>query len=215
MADTFNVLKFEQLKNKPDLLMVLKLLEERIAYSTINCVRVGIVEEYYPETRTAKIQIANKILLSQNRDGSQVTSNYAPIYAKVWFFGWGDKGITNPILKGQEGILLFCDRELESWYINGGINPLTYKRAHDITDGIFICGLTSSPNMSTTAQNCLNLFYGTKSLQISESGITINGDLTVNGNITATGDIVAGGISLKNHVHGNGNEGQDTTAPKG
>ena len=64
-------------------------------------------------------------------------------------------------------------------------------------------------------QNCLNLFYGTKNLRIDDNGITINGDLVVNGNITATGDIVAGGISLKNHLHGNGNQGQDTTAPKG
>ncbi len=216
-----NTLPFEQLKNEPDLLSVLKLLEDRIAYNTINCVRVGIIKEYFPETRTAKVAIANKILLEQYPDGSQSTKDYAPIYAKVWFFGWGDIGITCPIKEGQEGILLFSDREIESWYINGGINPLAYARAHSITDAIFICGLTSTPNLTPTLQNCLNLFYGTKSLRIDEKGITIDGDLIVNGDIKATkdikaeGDIVAGGISLKKHLHGNGNEGQDTTVPKG
>ena len=57
-------------------------------------------------------------------------------------------------------------------------------------------------------------------IQIADGTITINGDTTINGNlvvngdINATGDIVAGQISLKNHVHGNGNEGADTTKPK-
>ena len=210
-----NTLPFEQLKNRVDLLTILKLFEEKISFNTLNCVRVGIVDEYNPDTRIARISIANKMLIGQNADGSQVTQNYAPIYAKVWFFGWGDVGMTHPIEKGQEGILLFADRELESWYINGGINPLGEIRAHSLSDSIFITGLTSAPNMTATLQNCLNLFYGTKSLRIDENGITINGDLVVNGNITATGDIVAGGISLKNHLHGNGNQGQDTTAPKG
>ena len=210
-----NTLPFEQLKNRVDLLTILKLFEEKISFNTLNCIRVGIVDEYNPDTRIAKILIANKMLIGQNADGSQVTQNYAPIYAKVWFFGWGDVGMTHPIKKGQEGILLFSDRELESWYINGGINPLGEIRAHSLSDSIFITGLTSTPNMTATLQNCLNLFYGTKSLRIDENGITINGDLVVNGNITATGDIVAGGISLKNHLHGNGNQGQDTTAPKG
>ena len=210
-----NTLPFEQLKNRVDLLTILKLFEEKISFNTLNCIRVGIVDEYNPETRIAKILIANKMLIGQNEDGSQVTQSYAPIYSKVWFFGWGNVGITHPIEKGQEGILLFSDRELESWYINGGVNPLGEIRAHSLSDSIFITGLTSTPNMTATLQNCLNLFYGTKSLRIDENGITINGDLVVNGNITATGDIVAGGISLKNHLHGNGNQGQDTTAPKG
>ena len=133
----------------------------------------------------------------------------------MWFFGWGDKGITHPILKGQEGILLFNDRELESWYINGDINPLSSDRSHNLSDSIFITGLTSLVNMTATLQDCINIFYGTNNIKIHENGITINGNLTVNGSINATGDIVANGISLINHIHGNGNQGADTTAPKG
>ena len=87
-----NTLPFEQLKNSVDLLTILKLFEEKISFNTLNCIRVGIVDEYNPDTRIAKILIANKMLIGQNADGSQVTQNYAPIYAKVWFFGWGDVG---------------------------------------------------------------------------------------------------------------------------
>lgn len=216
-----NSIPFEQLKNEAGLIQLFKLFEEKLAYNVFNCVRVGIVEEYNPETRTAKVKIANKLVTGVNSDGTQKTQDYAPIYAKVWFFGWGDKGITHPILQGQEGILLFNDRELESWYINGNVNPLAYKRAHSMSDSIFICGLSSLPNIIQNSQDSLNLFYQLNNIQITENGVIINadtiinGNLTVNGQINATGDIIANGISLLNHIHGNGNDGQDTTAPKG
>lgn len=216
-----NAIPFEQMKNEADLLQLFMLFEERLAYNTINCVRVGIIEEYNPETRIAKINIANKLVTGVNSEGIQKTQDYAPIYSKVWFFGWKDIGITHPIFKGQEGILLFNDRELESWYINGDINPLAYKRSHNLSDSIFICGLSSLPNIIQNLQDCINIFYKTNNIQISENGVTINanttikGNLTVNGQINATGDIIANGISLINHLHGNGNEGQDTTPPKG
>lgn len=219
--NNINVMPFEQMKNEADLLQLFKLFEEKLSYNTINCVRVGIVEEYDPKTRIAKINIANKLVTGVNSDGTQKTQNYAPIYSKVWFFGWKDTGITHPILQGQEGILLFNDRELESWYINGDINPLSYKRSHNLSDSIFICGLSSLPNIIENWQTGINIFCKANNIQISENGVTINanttinGNLTVNGQINATGDIIANGISLINHLHGNGNEGQDTTPPKG
>lgn len=202
-----NMLPFEQFKNNAGWVQTFKLFEQKIAYNVINCVRVGIVEEYDPGTRTAKVNIANKLVLGQNEDGTQNVENYAPIYSKVWFFGWGDKGITHPIEQGQEGILLFNDRELESWYINGDINPLSSNRSHSLSDSIFITGLTSFVNMTSTLQDCINIFYGLNNIKINENGITINGNTTINGNLTvngsinATGDIVANGISLLNHVH--------------
>lgn len=212
-----NSIPFEQLKNESGLIQLFKLFEEKLAYNVFNCVRVGIVEEYNPETRTAKIKIANKLVTGVNSDGTQKTQDYAPIYAKVWFFGWGDKGITHPILQGQEGILLFNDRELESWYINGNINPLAYKRAHSMSDSIFICGLSSLPNIIQNSQESLSLFYQLNNIQITENGViinadtTINGNLTVNGQINATGDIIANGISLINHVHGGVETGINNT----
>lgn len=214
-------LNFNQLQNEPSLTQVLNLFEKYLAEKIINCARVGIVQEYDAINRVAKVQIANKLVTSIKTDGSQVMQDYAPIYAKVLFFGYGNVGITSPIQAGTEGLLIFCDREIESWYINGGVNHLAYNRTHDKTDAIFISGLLSLPNMLESLQNCLNIFYGNTNIQLDgativfSGDVTFNGNLQVNGSINATGDIVAGGISLINHVHGNGNDGQDTTAPKG
>lgn len=204
-----NTLPFEQLKNRVDLLTILKLFEEKISFNTLNCVRVGIVDEYNPDTRIAKILIANKMLIGQNADGSQVTQSYAPIYSKVWFFGWGNVGITHPIEKGQEGILLFSDRELESWYINGGINPLGEIRAHSLSDSIFICGLSSLPNILANMQECINIYYGQNNIQIDNSDINAKAlssinlnapDVNVSGNLNVGSGVSAivpcGGVTL-------------------
>ena len=213
------MLNFTGLRNDPNLMSTLKALEGSLKYNKINCCRIGIVESYDPETRVAKVTIANKLVLNQTEEGNQVTQNYAPIYAKVLFFGWKDIGITHPVLEGSEGILLFNDREIESWYVNGNINNLAYDRAHSKTDAIFISGVLSLPNMTQSLQDCIHIFYKTKNIKVHENGITINGDTVINGNlqvngwIHATGDIVAGTISLQKHVHsgvqpGGGNTGK-------
>lgn len=212
-------LNFNNLKNEPDLISTLSAFEDSIKYNKINCVRVGIVESYDENTRVAKVNIANKLTIGLKDDGTAITQDYAPIYAKVLFFGWSDIGITHPINQGMEGILLFNDRELESWYINGSINNLAYKRAHSKTDAIFIAGLLSLPNMIATLQNCLHLFYKLTDIKLSDTGVEItgntiiNGNLTVNGSIVATGDIIANGISLLKHYHNY--DGTPTTEAKG
>lgn len=199
---------FKDLKNEPDLMSTLKVFEDALKYNAINCCRVGIVEEYNAETRVAKVIIANKLTLSQNDDGSLVTQNYSPIYAKVLFFGWGNIGITHPVLQGSEGILLFNDREIESWYINGNINPLAHDRAHSKTDAIFIAGLLSLPNMIATLQNCLHLFYNLTDVKLSDNGVQVTGNTNITGNTTITGTNTVTGVTTSAGL-------VDTTAPSG
>lgn len=216
------LLNFQKLIANPNIETLFDLNNDLLLYTKINSCRVAIVDEFYPETMEVKVRIANKMITGTNADGSQIMQDYAPIIAKAYFVGSNDIGINYPIEKNSEGILLFNDRELESWYINGDINPLSYNRCHDLTDGIFLCGLHSQPNLNLVKyiENCLNIYYKNSSIQIKDGTITINGNTTINGNlvvngkINATGDIVAGGISLLNHIHGNGNQGADTTKPK-
>ena len=165
------MLNFTNLRNDPDLMSTLKALEGSLKYNKINCCRIGIVESYDENTRVAKVIIANKLVINQTDAGNEVTQNYAPIYAKVLFFGWREIGITHPVLPGSEGILLFNDREIESWYINGNINNLAYDRAHAKTDAIFISGVLSLPNMIATLQDYLHLFYKDTFLKMGEEDV--------------------------------------------
>lgn len=185
-------------------------------HNSINCCKIAKVIEFNSETLTVKCRIMNKKLTGLNKDGSQILKDYPVVYARLHTIGWGNIGITHPIVEGQEGFLLFNDKELETWFLTGDTGLLKYDRTHDLTDAIFICGLHSTPNIDLVkyVEDNLNIFYNDTNILVSDSGVVINGNLTVNGSITATGDIIANGISLINHVHGNGNEGQDTTKAK-
>ncbi len=201
---TKNIIEFENLKYEASLVDVLKIFEEGIR-CRLNCVRVGIISEYNAETRVSKVNIVNKITLSQNSDGTQMVQNYAPVYCKTWFFGWGNVGITHPVLEGQECIILINDRELESWFINGGINQLKYNRNHNFSDSICLVGLTSVPNMTATLQNCLNIFWGLNNIQLSESGINLNAQTETGFTVTAPVNITGG-----TNITGNTNITGDT-----
>ena len=113
----------------------------------------------------------NKILLDLNQDGSHVDEDYAPIFAKVYYMGWKDTQVTYPIEVGTEGILLFADREIESWYLNGGVNTLNDTRMHELTDAIFIAGLHSMPNIAEFVQSCLYMAYKTSNIKLQEKNI--------------------------------------------
>lgn len=165
----------------------------------INCVRIGIVQEFYPDTLTVKVKIASKRVLNHNPDGTQEVRDYAPIYAKVCFC---NPFITNPLKLGDEVILLFNDRELETWFINGQSNTQNHMRMHDLTDAIAIAGIRSLPNMIEILTNALHLFYGNSDIQIQDSQININtttlniaGNTAVTGNTLQTGDITATNLS--------------------
>lgn len=195
-----NMLNYELLTQEPTLLNILNAFKDKLLYNEINCCRIAIVDEFYGNSLQAKVNIANKMVIGMKEDGSQIIQDYAPITAKICF---ANNGISFPLKKGDCGLLLFNDRELESWYINGDINQLAYDRSHSITDAIFIAGMFSQPSISNAQfiENCLHLFYGNKGIKITNNGIEVDGNLKVNGTITATGDIIAGEISLQHHTH--------------
>lgn len=214
------MLHFNQKASKTDLFNVLEALKNNILY-TLNCVKVASIVSFDKDTMISCCQIKNKRLLGLKDDGNQELKDYPLIYAKTYFLGYGDIGITHPINEGMEGLLLFNDRELETWYTTGDSGNLAYDRTHDLSDAIFICGLCSQPNLPLLQylETALMIYYKTQNIQLTETGIiingntTINGNLLVNGSIEATGDIVANGISLLNHFHKYNNN--PTTKPEG
>jgi hypothetical protein len=163
--------------------------------SELNCMRIGIVQEFYPQDLTVQVQIAGKKTIGLNPDGTQRVREYAPIYAKVCYC---NPFITYPIKKGDECVILFSDREIESWFINGDVNPEGYTRMHDLTDAVALFGIRSIPNMISILSNALHLFYGNSSIELTENGVNINGTLTING------------VPYLQHVHSNGNQGANT-----
>lgn len=193
--------KFNQQASMPDMGQIIKSSGLNIA-SELNCMRIGIVQEFNPDDLTVQVQIASKKNIGLNPDGSKRVREYAPIYAKVCYC---NPFITYPIQKGDECVLLFSDREIESWFINGDVNPEGYSRMHDLTDAVALFGIRSIPKMIEILSNTLHLFYGASNIQITDSGITINApNININGVLTINDE------PYLEHVHSNGNLGNNT-----
>lgn len=164
--------KFNQLSTPSDLTQALEGVSTQTAYE-LNCARIGIVQAFHAEDLTVDVLIANKKGIGYNLNGSPIVRDYAQIRAKIVFC---NPFISCPINAGDECILLFSDREIESWFINGGVNPLGYQRMHDLTDAVAIFGIRSLPKMISILADCLNLFYGTSNIALSSDHININAD---------------------------------------
>lgn len=172
---------FSQLSNKADIIQVIKNACAQNAQK-LNCMRIGIIKEFYPDSLTVKVLIANKKVIGQNPDGTQKVRDYAPIIAKVCY---ANPFCTFPITEGMECILLFSDREIESWFINGSVNTRGYERMHDLTDAVAIVGIRSLPKMIKILADCLNLFYGTSNIALSENLINITAETVQAANFQA------------------------------
>lgn len=199
---------FNQLSNKADIIQVIKNACAQNAQK-LNCMRIGIIKEFYPDSLTVKVLIANKKVIGQNSDGTQKVRDYAPIIAKVCY---ANPFCTFPITEGMECILLFSDREIESWFINGSVNPRGYERMHDLTDAVAIVGIRSLPQMITILTDCLNLFYGNSSFNLQTDAANLNSaTITLQGDtININGNLVINGQAYTDHTHSNGNNGSPT-----
>ena len=150
--------KYNYINNpNADLLTVLKLALNDFG-ENLNCVRVGIVQEFLYDKQLVRVKIASQRLIRINRDGTQTTQDYAEIYAKLCY---ATPYMNQPPKVGDECILLFNDREMESWWINGSANQRAYNRMHDLTDCIAICGLRSQPKLVNIFTNLVEFFYDT------------------------------------------------------
>lgn len=212
--------QFNQLVNNPTLTSTLSNALQKLALALM-CVRVGIVQEFFPDDLTADVLIVNKITTGLNQDGSQVVKDWGKIRAKVCYCSPYD---TFPINTGDECVLLFSDRELESWFINGTSSPIAHSRMHDETDCIAIFGIRSLPNMIQILLDGRHIFYGNSDIQLKENDIFSNtqnlklnaetsiqinttnfelnsnisgitSDLNITGNTIQTGTITADGLN--------------------
>ena len=162
----------QSLSNKTTIYSLLQALKDTINYN-MNCVKVATVVEFYPETLTVKCRVNNKRLKQLKNDGNQILEDYPSVYAKCHFFGWGNIGSIYPIEPGMEGILLFNDRELETWYLTGEPGKLAYDRCHSLTDALFICGVHSQPKIELVPfiEACLHIYYKGSDVQIKDESI--------------------------------------------
>lgn len=137
----------------------------------------------------------------------------------VVFPGGGGFALTFPVLPGDECLVVFADRCIDSWWQSGGVQEQAAHRLHSLSDGFALVGVRSLPNVLAGGVHAggaeLRSDDGAQHIRATGGGWHILGDVTVQGSVTATGDVTGQGTSLHTHVHGGtqpggGNTGQPT-----
>ncbi|MBL0320449.1 MAG: translation initiation factor IF-2 [Alphaproteobacteria bacterium] len=133
----------------------------------------------------------------KNAEG-QISYINMPVFQDVvlCFPRAGGFAITFPVQPGDEVLLIFACRCIDSWWQSGGINNIVPEfRMHDLSDGFAILAPTSQPkklsNIPTDSIQITNEDQ-TKYLEISPDKITVqsDGDVDINAvNINLNGNI--------------------------
>lgn len=181
-------------------------------------------------------------------DAAKQTCTVQPLIQRIWadagavslpvcvdcpveFPGGGGFFLTFPVVPGDECVIQFSERCIDSWFIDGKLSPPDDYRMHDLSDAIVRVGINNLTKAIaglrtdgvelrsrdgtirvTMHQNgTIENVNAAGSTVLSPTGqFTINapGGLVINaptqtnsGSIAATGDVTGQGTSLHSHSH--------------
>ncbi|MGY2438550.1 Gp138 family membrane-puncturing spike protein [Pseudomonas sp. SDO52101_S400] len=189
----------------------------------------GIIQSFNADHMTCTVQPAISGLVRD--ETGALTGTDLPLLTDcpVQFPAGGGCTLTFPVKPGDECLVVFSSRCIDSWWQSGGVQAQADLRMHDLSDGFVLLGFRSQPRViggisGSAAQlrtddgaafvevdsvtHAINAVTAGAALVSAQGNITltaplvtINGDVKVNGRVDSTGDVKAGTISLQTHKH--------------
>ena len=177
--------------NEPQLEDVINGAIDDLAY-TLNCHRVGIIESFDPVNQNATIKLVDKGVYEYTENETII--DYPPLLeVPVIIHKTTDGGITIPIIKGDTCLVVFNDRDLDNWLLNGLIQRPNTLRKHDLSDAIAIIGIKNQKNKIADYNNLATVInYKDNKITIDDAEINLLNSVG-NGNI-----IIDDKIDIKN-----------------
>jgi hypothetical protein len=159
----------------PKLPDVLQRLKSDVMKS-INCCKVGAIESFDAEKRTAKVQVAFKRTVSDPQTkGTKVLSFPVLVDVPVVTLQGGGGALTFPIAQGDECLLFFADANIDAWFQNGGQATPFDGRRHDPSDAFALIGVNSLANalQPTVVDGEVALAFGQAKVGLKDDKVTI------------------------------------------
>lgn len=181
----------------------------------------GIVQSFNATQGTCVVQVAIKPKVLDKSGNSNPTAITVIQDVPVVFLGGGSFVTTFPIQSGDEALIVFCNRCIDSWWQSGGVQVQSEIRYQDLSDAIAIIGprslAKSITNISTTTAQ-LRTLDGSCYLELASGGvinIVAHGGVNLNGDLVATGEITAKNThTVSAHTHSDP-QGGNTGTPTG
>lgn len=185
----------------------------------------GIVESFDAELQTATIQPAVKRVFKLDNGTKEVlTPSNLPILINVpvQFPRGGGFSLTFPVAKGDECLLVFCERSFDNWHKFGTIREPGARRFHSLSDATAFVGLSSIPN-KVPDYDPINMELkkddGSVVLSIKANGGIRQANTNGFTELQPDGKFNINGIIFGEHVHAQGNDSDnnvqvDTEVPQ-
>ena len=137
----------------------------------------GIVQSWNADEKTAVVQPAIQALVEYEDGSVQWVTLPLLVDCPIVFPGGGDVVLTFPLKQGDECLVVFASRCIDSWWQSGGIQVQAEMRMHDLSDGFCIPGVSSRPRVEaaiSTSAATLRSRDGTVLVSLDPAGREIH-----------------------------------------
>lgn len=134
-------------------------------YYNFNCVQVGSIVSYDASKNTVSVQIGMKRQLPTEQIIDYPVLEDCP----VMFLSGGQSYISMPITSGDTCLILFNDRDIDTWWYSGESNVPPSGRAHSLSDAIVLVGVRNQTNSIELPTNTITVEGGNKKITIKNS----------------------------------------------
>lgn len=135
--------------------------------ANLNCIQIGKIEKYDKTNQAAEIQLQVK-----RRLDDKIITYPLLVECPVIVLQGGGAYIDFPIKVGDYCLILFNDRDIDNWYVNGTYKEPKTLRKHNLSDGFALVGI--NPKISALALDGSNLNLwgpgGSDRIQIQSTG---------------------------------------------
>lgn len=162
----------------PDLDDVLGELKNSI-FATLNCIQIGKIEKVN-DNQTVEIQLQFK-----RRVKNSETIDY-PVLVDCPYFvlQGGGAFIEMPIKPGDYCIILFNDRNIDTWWDTANVKEPLTRRKHSLSDGLALVGINPVTALLNMAGDIMRLnatgfpfkIETDKKVEVQGSTVELNGD---------------------------------------
>ena len=160
----------------------------------LRCCIPGIVQSYNPSNNTIEVQPAIRERIIQE-DGKIVYMQLPLlINVPVAFPRTADYGISFPIKKNDEVLVLFADNAIDNFWEKGSVQNPVESRRHDLSDGIAIPCTLSVPKATPAPNSSIVITSKGCSIEVGDSDIIFSAPSMSMAFSTIYSHIMGGGL---------------------
>lgn len=162
---------------------VLSRTKSDVAYS-LNCIQVAEIISYDAAKNTASVQIQFKRQLATGESMPYPVLQDCPVV----FLSGGTSYLSFPIQAGDTCLVLFNDRDIDTWWLTGEVNVPATPRCHSLSDGFVLVGVRNQTNAEALLETVVVLNGGLQKIVIKND--IANLKLLIDSLITALNGLI-------------------------